>query len=319
MAAIGPPWPPSPATGPLRRPGHGPSATAPGPRFSQVTGPGGAQVLAPARYEDEVLEPLTRYDESRTWHGRFEPMPDWFVGRWLLEFFREGERTGILKDLEALPWTRPECVRASVTRGCPSRPRRPYGRPPPGPVAGSRGAGEPAGPGGPPTPARPGPGSASAQSRAPGPTCGGGGVPGPLCRAVRRPGDSSAGAPARGFRAPAARSGDGQRRPRPPAGPVPGDGERAPRPPAGPIGPTDQGFPGTRRGPVGAMPKSVPQPRPAGQRPRASPPPSPPIGTTDDVLSRPRRGRAGRSARGVPRTRRGGGGQGGGRVRQRGR
>ncbi|WP_256382732.1 hypothetical protein [Streptomyces sp. Mg1] len=39
-----------------------------------------AQVLVLARYEDEVMEPLTRYDESRTWRGRFERIPGWFVG-----------------------------------------------------------------------------------------------------------------------------------------------------------------------------------------------------------------------------------------------
>ncbi|MFF4265905.1 hypothetical protein [Streptomyces virginiae] len=73
-----------------------------------------AQVLVLARYEDEVMEPLTRYDESRTWFGRFEPIPDWFVGGWYLEFIRERQRTGILKDLEALPWNRPECVQVML-------------------------------------------------------------------------------------------------------------------------------------------------------------------------------------------------------------
>ncbi|MFJ6369620.1 hypothetical protein ACIQK5_15755 [Streptomyces virginiae] len=73
-----------------------------------------AQVLVPARYEDEAMEPLTRYDESRTWRGRFEPIPDWFVGGWYLEFFRESQRTGILKDLEALPWNSPECVQVML-------------------------------------------------------------------------------------------------------------------------------------------------------------------------------------------------------------
>ncbi|MFG2873938.1 hypothetical protein ACGFYU_02845 [Streptomyces sp. NPDC048337] len=73
-----------------------------------------AQVLVLARYEDEVMEPLTRDDESRKWRGRFEPIPDWFVGGWCLEFFREGQRTGILKDLEALPWNSPECVQVML-------------------------------------------------------------------------------------------------------------------------------------------------------------------------------------------------------------
>ncbi|MCX5384707.1 hypothetical protein [Streptomyces sp. NBC_00083] len=73
-----------------------------------------AQVLVLARYEDEVMEPLTQHDESRTWRGRFEPIPGWFVGGWYLEFFRERQRTGILKDLEALPWNSPECVQVML-------------------------------------------------------------------------------------------------------------------------------------------------------------------------------------------------------------
>ncbi|MFE3384752.1 hypothetical protein [Streptomyces anulatus] len=73
-----------------------------------------AQVLVLARYEDEVMEPLTRDDETRTWRGCFERIPDWFVGGWYLEFFREGQRRGVLADLEALPWNNPECVQVML-------------------------------------------------------------------------------------------------------------------------------------------------------------------------------------------------------------
>ncbi|MEU3703633.1 MULTISPECIES: hypothetical protein [Streptomyces] len=73
-----------------------------------------AQVLVLARYEDEVMEPLTRVDETRTWRGCFERIPDWFVGGWYLEFFREGQRRGVLADLEALPWNNPECVQVML-------------------------------------------------------------------------------------------------------------------------------------------------------------------------------------------------------------
>ncbi|MFD8607195.1 hypothetical protein AMK14_33910 [Streptomyces sp. TSRI0445] len=73
-----------------------------------------AQVLVLARYEDEVMEPLTRDDETRTWRGCFERIPDWFVGGWYLEFFRESQRRGILADLEALPWNNPECVQVML-------------------------------------------------------------------------------------------------------------------------------------------------------------------------------------------------------------
>ncbi|OKJ51680.1 hypothetical protein [Streptomyces sp. CB02115] len=73
-----------------------------------------AQVLVLARYEDEVMEPLMRVDETRTWRGCFERIPDWFVGGWYLEFFREGQRRGVLADLEALPWNNPECVQVML-------------------------------------------------------------------------------------------------------------------------------------------------------------------------------------------------------------
>ncbi|MFE6844631.1 hypothetical protein [Streptomyces sp. NPDC057686] len=69
-----------------------------------------AQVLVLARYEDEVMEPLTRPDGNRTWRGVFRQIPDWFVGGWHLEFERRNARRGVLADLEALPWNRPECV-----------------------------------------------------------------------------------------------------------------------------------------------------------------------------------------------------------------
>ncbi|MEU0835394.1 hypothetical protein [Streptomyces sp. NPDC005969] len=78
-------------------------------------------VLVLARYEDEVMEPLTRSDETRTWRGRFERIPDWFVGGWYLEFYRERQRRGVLADLEALPWNNPECVQVML-HTAPARP-----------------------------------------------------------------------------------------------------------------------------------------------------------------------------------------------------
>ncbi|MFI8438652.1 hypothetical protein ACIGJO_33970 [Streptomyces sp. NPDC079020] len=73
-----------------------------------------AQIIVLARYEDEVMEPLTRDDETRTWRGRFEQIPDWFVGGWHIEFFRWSQRYGVLKDLESLPWNNPECVQVML-------------------------------------------------------------------------------------------------------------------------------------------------------------------------------------------------------------
>ncbi|MGW3304594.1 hypothetical protein [Streptomyces rubiginosohelvolus] len=72
-----------------------------------------AQVIVLARYEDEVMEPLTRPDEARTWHGCFVQIP-WFVGGWRIEFERWNRRRGVLKDLESLPWNEPACVQVML-------------------------------------------------------------------------------------------------------------------------------------------------------------------------------------------------------------
>lgn len=72
-----------------------------------------AQIIVLARYEDDVMEPLTRHDEARTWHGRFVQIP-WFVGGWHIEFERWRNRHGVLKDLESLPWNEPECVQVML-------------------------------------------------------------------------------------------------------------------------------------------------------------------------------------------------------------
>lgn len=52
-----------------------------------------AQVIVLARYEDEVMEPLTRPDEARTWNGCFVQIP-WFVGGWHIDVPRRGPRRG---------------------------------------------------------------------------------------------------------------------------------------------------------------------------------------------------------------------------------
>ncbi|GAA1571734.1 hypothetical protein GCM10009731_27260 [Streptomyces globosus] len=72
-----------------------------------------AQVIVLARYEDEVMEPLTRPDGARTWRGCFEQIP-WFVGGWYIEFERWEARRGLLEDLEALPWNEPACVQVML-------------------------------------------------------------------------------------------------------------------------------------------------------------------------------------------------------------
>ncbi|AYG85014.1 hypothetical protein DWB77_07230 [Streptomyces hundungensis] len=72
-----------------------------------------AQVIVLARYEDEVMEPLTRPDEARTWNGCFVQIP-WFVGGWHIEFERWNRRRGVIKDLESLPWNEPACVQVML-------------------------------------------------------------------------------------------------------------------------------------------------------------------------------------------------------------
>ncbi|MEW2555862.1 hypothetical protein ACWGRF_19995 [Streptomyces zhihengii] len=72
-----------------------------------------AQVIVLARYEDEVMEPLTRPDEARTWRGCFVRIP-WFVGGWYIEFERWQGRRGVLRDLESLPWNEPACVQVML-------------------------------------------------------------------------------------------------------------------------------------------------------------------------------------------------------------
>lgn len=72
-----------------------------------------AQVIVLATYEDEVMEPLTRCDESRSWKGKFQPL-DLFVGGWAIEFDRVDPRSGLLKHLESLPWADPGKVQVLI-------------------------------------------------------------------------------------------------------------------------------------------------------------------------------------------------------------
>ncbi|WNO73380.1 hypothetical protein [Streptomyces sp. AM8-1-1] len=72
-----------------------------------------AQVIVLAAYEDEVMEPLTRWDDSRSWKGTFEPL-GLFVGGWVIEFHRERPRSGLLKHLGSLPWTNPGGVQVLI-------------------------------------------------------------------------------------------------------------------------------------------------------------------------------------------------------------
>ena len=66
---------------------------------------------------DEVMEPLTRGDEERTWRGVFVPIQSQWVGfgvGWATEFERMRSRSGLLAHLESLPWPRPESVQVLI-------------------------------------------------------------------------------------------------------------------------------------------------------------------------------------------------------------
>ncbi|MDX2645647.1 hypothetical protein PV341_19190 [Streptomyces sp. PA03-1a] len=72
-----------------------------------------AQVIVLATYEDEVMEPLTRSDGSRSWKGEFKPL-GLFAGGWVIEFYRNWTRSGLLKHLESLPWANPGNVQVLI-------------------------------------------------------------------------------------------------------------------------------------------------------------------------------------------------------------
>ncbi|WP_051797531.1 hypothetical protein [Streptomyces sp. NRRL S-337] len=75
-----------------------------------------AEVIVLAQDADEVMEPLTRYDDSRTWKGVFHEMsPGGNYGfGWGAEFVRLRSRSGLLRHLESLPWPRPETVQVLI-------------------------------------------------------------------------------------------------------------------------------------------------------------------------------------------------------------
>ncbi|MFC5911060.1 hypothetical protein [Streptacidiphilus monticola] len=72
-----------------------------------------AEVIVLARYADEVMEPLTRPDDSRDWQGRFERLHP-FVEGWVIEFNHVRPRSGLLRYLEALAWPEPASVQVLI-------------------------------------------------------------------------------------------------------------------------------------------------------------------------------------------------------------
>lgn len=77
-----------------------------------------AEVIVLAVGADDVMEPLTQDDETRTWRGRFVPIESqWgrsFGIGWATEFERMRPRSGLLRHLESLPRPYPESVQVLI-------------------------------------------------------------------------------------------------------------------------------------------------------------------------------------------------------------
>ncbi|MBT2407700.1 MULTISPECIES: hypothetical protein [unclassified Streptomyces] len=82
-----------------------------------------AEVIVLARGAEQVMEPLTRPDESREWHQTFIPVYDaMFEGSgttsaecytWIVQF-RRRNWLGLLGHLESLDWPDPQSVQVLV-------------------------------------------------------------------------------------------------------------------------------------------------------------------------------------------------------------
>ncbi|MFD5467419.1 hypothetical protein ACFWIQ_32025 [Kitasatospora sp. NPDC127059] len=72
-----------------------------------------AQVIVLAQFAEEVMEPLTRQDDSRSWDGHFEQLA-MFADGWMIEFNRVRPRSGLLRHLESLEWPHPESVQVLI-------------------------------------------------------------------------------------------------------------------------------------------------------------------------------------------------------------
>jgi hypothetical protein len=72
-----------------------------------------AQVIVLAPNADEVMQPLTRPDDSRSWRGCFKQL-DLFAGAWVIEFERIRPRSGLLRHLESLAWPHPTSVQVLI-------------------------------------------------------------------------------------------------------------------------------------------------------------------------------------------------------------
>ncbi|MFJ4867957.1 hypothetical protein [Streptomyces sp. NPDC088757] len=71
-----------------------------------------AEVIVLAPFADEVMEPLTRPDDSRDWRGRFERLHP--VDGWVIEFNHVHPRSGLFRHLESLAWPNPASVQVLI-------------------------------------------------------------------------------------------------------------------------------------------------------------------------------------------------------------
>lgn len=78
-----------------------------------------AEVVVLALWAQEVMEPLTKEDATRTWAGHFVPIQSQWGGGsfgfgWAMEFRKMRARSGLLRHLESLPWPYPESVQVLI-------------------------------------------------------------------------------------------------------------------------------------------------------------------------------------------------------------
>ncbi|MFB7029461.1 MULTISPECIES: hypothetical protein [unclassified Streptomyces] len=73
-----------------------------------------AEVIVLARHAEEIMEPLTRQDDSRKWSGCFTDIGHGMFGGWAIEFVRRSRWIGLLEHLESLPWPSPHSVQVLV-------------------------------------------------------------------------------------------------------------------------------------------------------------------------------------------------------------
>ncbi|MFF4310511.1 hypothetical protein ACWDFR_28700 [Streptomyces sp. 900105755] len=73
-----------------------------------------AEVIVLASDAQEIMEPLTRPDDSREWAGHFTDIGHGMFGGWAVEFTRRSGWIGLLEHLASLPWPSPHSVQVLI-------------------------------------------------------------------------------------------------------------------------------------------------------------------------------------------------------------